>query len=100
MQGSDYSTWVVIPDSGYTLLKGEQNIENYGFNNISSKSFCKHCGTTVYGENGKHFKGHKVIPLGIIDNFSSELAPQIQVYITDKAQWCSTKSNVPISNKT
>ena len=97
MQGSDYSTWVVIPNSQIHLLKGEQSIENYSFNSVSSKYFCKKCGTAVFGVNGKHFTGHKVVPLGIIDSFSSELAPQIQVYSTDKAQWCSLQSDVPIS---
>jgi hypothetical protein len=99
LQGSDFSTWVIVPNQQFTVDKGELNTINYRINTVSNREFCKQCGTTVFAENGKHFVGNKVVPLGIIQNFSGQLAPQIQVYTSDKAQWCSTKSDVPISTQ-
>jgi len=96
MQGSDYSTWVAINDNQFNIDQGARYISEYKLNNQSSKSFCTVCGTGVFGVNGKHFKNHKMLPLGIVENYSSEIKPQVQVYTESKAQWVKLHNEVPI----
>jgi hypothetical protein len=96
LQGSDYSTWIAVPNAQVQQVKGEQYITQYAFNQRSSKSFCKCCGTCINGINGKHFEQHIVIPLGIVVEYETALAPQVQVYSQEKAPWVALAEQVKI----
>lgn len=96
MQGSDYSTWVAVADHQFSIDSGSEHISKYEFTNLSTKCFCSNCGTAVYGINGKHFKQHKMIPLGIVENYSAEIKPQIQVYTENKAEWVEIHDGAPV----
>ena len=96
LQGSDYSSWIVVPNGQFSVILGEENVSIYQANEVSSKAFCSNCGSSTYLVNGKHFPGHFVIPLGAVDQFDDQLAPQIQVYTKDKAQWVKLHDDEPI----
>lgn len=96
MQGSDYSTWVAVENSQFSIDRGSEYIKEYKLNNQSTKSFCSTCGTGIIGVNGKHFKNHKLVPLGIVDNYSNEIKPQVQVYTENKAKWVELHGYVPV----
>ena len=86
LQGSDYSTWVVVPSDQFSLTSGHEQVSSYT-TGVSSRSFCSQCGTTVFLNNGKHFPEATIVPLGLIENFDDALAPQAHVYSSDKAGW-------------
>lgn len=96
MQGTDYTTWIAVPDNQFAIDEGSSLISRYAFNKKSSKSFCSSCGTAVCGVNEKHFPEHKVVPLGAIENYSDEIKPQVQVYTEDKAPWVQIHDDVPV----
>lgn len=96
LQGSDYSSWVVVPQSQFEVLSGQDVVSLYKANETSSKSFCSTCGSAAYLVNGKHFPGHFVLPLGAVNNYENKLAPQIQVYTTDKAAWVNLHEDEPV----
>lgn len=97
LQGSDYSTWVAVHQQQFSIDRGEEHLVEYRANDQSSKIFCSHCGTGVFCINGKHFKHHKVLPLGSIDNYSFELAPFLKVYTENKAAWLKLHDDIPIT---
>ena len=99
MQGSDYSSWIAVPENQFSVDLGSELISTFKLFR-SSKSFCSTCGTCVYGYSGKHFKRHKVIPLGIVENYSADIQPQVQVYTENKAEWLELQGSVPISSRT
>ena len=96
LQGSDYSSWIVVPKSRFQVDSGKEAITTYDFSKVSQKYFCSRCGSTVYGINGKHFPEDIMVPLGEVDNYSDELAPKIQVYSNDKAKWVNLHDDEPI----
>lgn len=96
LQGSDYSTWVVVPSDQYSIIQGSESITKYQANEKSSKSFCSHCGTAVFLSNGKHFVGSVVLALGALDSYSENLSPKIQVYTTSKAEWVKLHDDEPV----
>ena len=96
LQGSDYSTWVIVPSEQYSVTKGKDAVTKYQATEKSSKNFCSACGTPVFLINGIHFPDDVVLPLGAIENYSDELAPQIQVYTTDKATWVNLHEDEPV----
>ncbi|WP_432452555.1 MULTISPECIES: GFA family protein [unclassified Agarivorans] len=96
LQGSDYSTWIVVPQAQFEVIKGHEYIAKYNATESSSKAFCSNCGCSAYLVNGKHFPEDFVLPLGSIDHYSEALAPQIQVYTTDKAAWLKLHDDEPV----
>lgn len=96
MQGGDYSSWVFVENSQFSIDTGSEHISHYDMNERSGKAFCSLCGTTVYGINGKHFKEYMAIPLGVIETYLDEIRPQIQVYTEHKAAWTQIHDGVPV----
>jgi hypothetical protein len=96
MNGSDYSTWIAINNDQFSVDDGNEYIKEFRLNNLSSKSFCSTCGTGVFGINGKHFKDQKLVPLGIVSNYTYEIKPQVQVYTDNRAAWVELHGCVPI----
>ncbi len=88
LQGSDYSSWVVITEDKFEITSGKSLLSLYQFSKRSQKSFCSLCGTIVFGINGKHFPKHKLFSLGCVANYCERLKPQLQVYTEFRAPWC------------
>ena len=96
LQGSDHSTYAVVPRSQFSLSKGENSLSCYQATEVSHKNFCSLCGTPTHLVNGKHFPDDVVLPLGVIENYMDELAPKIQVYTSEKAKWSCIHGDVPV----
>ena len=96
MQSADYSSWIILPAEQFKLTVGKDHITNYQVNEVSSKNFCSKCGSATHLINGKHFPDNFVLPLGAVDNYSDELAPQIQMYTPDKASWINIHEDEPV----
>jgi len=96
LQGSDYSSWIIVSQDQLEVTKGKDHLSKYVSNETSSKTFCSICGSAAYLVNGKHFPGNFVIPLGSINNYEEALAPQIQVYTPNKAVWLKLHEDEPV----
>ncbi|WP_444902388.1 GFA family protein [Microbulbifer sp. SSSA007] len=96
LQGSDHSTYAVVPKEQFSLSKGEDSVISYQATEKSCKNFCSTCGTPTHLINGKHFPADFVLPLGVIKNYTDELAPQIQVYTSEKPPWSNIHDDVPL----
>ena len=98
LQGSDYSSWIVVPQSQFQVTCGEDKLTTYRASEVSNKSFCSMCGSAAYLVNGKHFQNEFVLPIGAVDNYINDLVPQVQVYTTDKAQWVNIHDDEIVLN--
>jgi hypothetical protein len=94
LQGSDYSTWVVIPRAQFKVINGKDFVTNYE-PGASVKKFCSICGSPVYLINGKHFPKDVIVALGSILNYQSTLNPRMQTYALDKAEWVEISDAEP-----
>lgn len=97
LSGADYSSWVVIPTSQFKILSGEEALTTYQASEKYSKSFCSKCASTIFCVNDDKFPDHSYLARG---NITSEfsLAPEIQVYTDDKAEWVTIDETLPIFN--
>jgi len=96
LNGADHSTYIVVPKRQFLLLKGDDSVTHYQVTDKSYKNFCAVCGTATHLVNGKHFPDDFVLPLGIVENYTDELAPQIQVYTSEKPAWSNIHDDVPL----
>ncbi|WP_084164363.1 GFA family protein [Rheinheimera texasensis] len=91
MNGSAFSSYVVVAEEGFILksgvLKAVQVSEN------ASKSFCDNCGTPIYNQNPK-LAGLKILYLGSIDN-APNLKPAINIYCESQLQWVNQIATLP-----
>ncbi|AWF82153.1 aldehyde-activating protein [Microbulbifer sp. A4B17] len=96
LQGADHSTYAVVPKEQFSLSKGKDLVVSYQATEKSYKNFCSVCGTPTHLVNGKHFPDDYVLPLGIVENYTNELAPKIQVYTSEKPPWSNIHDDVPL----
>ncbi|MGF1804350.1 GFA family protein [Aliivibrio sifiae] len=96
LQGTDHSTYVVVPKEQFILTKGKELSVCYQATKQSYKNFCSECGTPTHLVNGKHFPDDVMLPLGVVENYMEKLAPKIQVYTADKPSWVNIHDDEPI----
>ena len=96
LQGSDYSTWAMVPSDQHSITAGNDFVTVYEDEEKSTKYFCSQCGCTAYLINRKYFPNEVVLALGLLENYREELAPQIQVFTPEKAPWVNLHEDEPI----
>ncbi|MDC8831347.1 GFA family protein [Alteromonas gilva] len=83
MNGSAFSTYVVVPDTDFVLHKGTLTTVQVSDN--ATKSFCQRCGTPVFNQNHK-LAGVKILYLGIINN-APNLKPAMNIFCESQLEW-------------
>lgn len=83
MNGSAFSTYVVVSDQHFNLLQGELKINQV--TEKSTKSTCSTCSTPLFNANPR-LAGLKILHLGSIDDISS-IRPQLNIYCESKRDW-------------
>lgn len=97
LSGADYSSWVVVKDEQFSLLKGGGLLASYQASEQFSKTFCRQCGTTVSAVNQDKFPGHTYVARGTVSS-ECELPVELQVFTHDKADWVTLNSDIPVFN--
>jgi hypothetical protein len=83
MNGSAFSTYVVVPESEFHLKHGSLNRVKVA--DSASKSYCSNCGTPIFNDNPK-FQGLIMLYLGSID--AGKLPqPQVNIYCESQIKW-------------
>lgn len=83
MNGSAYSTYVVVPDADFTV--SGDSLQRVRLTERASKVFCNKCGTPLFNENPTLGK-IKILHLGSIDG-SAELKPAVNIYCESQLPW-------------
>ena len=94
--GSTYSTNIIVPGEGFTVLSGNpKTIAKKGDNtgNEITSHFCPNCGSTLWRD-GASFGDGKVIKVGIMDdaNALDDAKPGIELYAPHRPSWVSAVS--------
>jgi len=97
LSGADYSSWVVIKDAQFSLSQEADQLQSYQASAGFSKSFCRHCGTTVSAVNSAKFPGHTYVARGTVST-DIDLPLELQVYTDDKACWAALAADIPVLN--
>jgi hypothetical protein len=92
MNGSSFSTYVVVPDTSFTLISGEANLSGHAVSQNATKSFCNICGTPIYNLNPK-YQGLKILHLGSLDN-AQLYRPEANIFCDTKLDWLDGISTI------
>lgn len=83
MNGSAFSTYVVVCDDDFKLLSGE--LKTHKVTDHAQKYFCGACGTPIFNSNPK-YAGLNILHLGSLDD-SSKLIPTVNIYCESRLDW-------------
>jgi hypothetical protein len=86
MNGSAFSTYLVVPSQNLSFVQGESGIAKYTVTDRTAKHFCKNCGTAIFNSNPSTYPGLTMLYLGTHKNFSG-LTPGINIYCESKLAW-------------
>ena len=83
MNGSAFSTYVVVPDESFELISGE--VKTVKVSEHASRSHCIECGTPIFNENPK-LAGLKILYLGSVDT-PGDLKPTLNIFCESQVDW-------------
>lgn len=83
MNGSAFSTYVIVADDDFKLKGGDLRTQKVS--EQAEKSFCGQCGTPIFNSHPK-FAGLKILHLGSLDDLLN-LAPAVNIYCESRLDW-------------
>ncbi len=85
MNGSAFSTYVVVKEDQFELKSGE--VKSVQVSEYASKHYCEQCGTPIYNQNPK-LPGLTIVHLGAVDS-GVNLTPVMNIYCESQLNWVS-----------
>jgi len=83
MNGSAFSTYVIVSDDDFKLLSG--GLKTHKISEHGEKSFCGECGTPIFNSHPQ-YAGLKILHLGSLGD-SSNLEPKVNIYCESRLDW-------------
>ena len=91
--GAAFVTWFAIPPAALKVDSGAEDLVRYASSTHGSRSFCRHCGSSLFCENTQH-PDRVDIPLGAMSE-PIDRAPQVHVFFDSHAPWVSPADALP-----
>lgn len=99
MNCSAFSSYVVIRESGYKLISGQDNIASYKRSQNATKSFCRICGTPIYNSNPTQYPGLKILYLGTLEN-AEQINIDANIFCDTRLDWVKGINGIPSFKQT
>jgi hypothetical protein len=91
--GAAFVTWAGIRREQFRIAAGEESLVRYRTETGATRSFCRHCGSTLLYE-GPRWPGEIHVALSNIDAPIDRL-PAEHVYVDHKAAWFEISDSLP-----
>lgn len=86
--GSAFSTYASVLESGFSIVKGAVSIQKYALGEKGEKNFCGICGSPIFNKNNK-YPGFYMVHYGSL-NTPNNIEPATNVFFDNKLPWvCS-----------
>ena len=89
--GAAFGSYCTVPWSSFHWIAGEDSVARYQSSPGVTRSFCRHCGTTLQWYSDQQTVG---ITLGTLDT-PLGLVPQKHIYSESKADWYAIADGLP-----
>jgi hypothetical protein len=91
--GAGFVTWFVVPREQLAFQSGETELARFQSSDHGTRSFCRHCGSTLFCESTNHPEVIDIV-LANIDG-AIDRTPEVHVYYDDRARWVKVTDNLP-----
>ncbi|GLT16545.1 hypothetical protein GCM10007938_03210 [Vibrio zhanjiangensis] len=95
MNGSAFSTYAAVLQSGFELISGQLGCFKVSEN--ARKYFCNQCVTPIYNMSS-NYTGLNIVHLGSLD-CAEILEPEVNIYDESKLQWLTDIGQLPTFEK-
>ena len=91
--GGEMATFVLVPDTDFTLFSGTTRSFSYGPNTETcagtglDRVFCTNCGSRIVSNRLNDFPGHVFVQEGTLDRLDEWFAPQVEIYTWSREPW-------------
>ena len=86
LTGAAFSTYVVVREEHFAVVKGSDKLANYQVTDRTSRYFCSTCGTSLFNSNPETYKGLRMLYLGTVQG-SERFEPRINIFCESKLPW-------------
>ncbi len=91
--GAAFVTWFGIPRGKLTIEKGPDDLVVYRSSEHGTRSFCRHCGSSLFCESSHH-PDRVDIPLANMHD-PIDRPPQLHAHFDDQAAWLDLEDDLP-----
>jgi hypothetical protein len=90
--GAPAMAWLMLPEEGFELIKGE--LTTYNSSGAAMRKFCGKCGTGIAYTNAENLPGLIDIQSATLDENNSD-APAVQIQTADRLFYMEDLSKIP-----
>jgi hypothetical protein len=91
--GAGYVTWIRLAKEQLGFLSGEEALTRYRSSERAIRSFCSHCGSTLFFETTESPETVDVVRANIEGAIDRD--PQLHVYFDDRVDWIEVSDKLP-----
>lgn len=92
--GAEYATFVEAPLKSVQWLSGHDSVSEYGAPNGTVRTFCKHCGSSLFFRSPKADPNVIEIALGVFDA-DVPVKPDAHIFVASAANWTCVADDLP-----
>jgi hypothetical protein len=91
--GAAYVTWFGVSNEQFEVDKGSDALVRYVSSEHGTRTFCSHCGSSLFCDNTEHPDHIDVV----LANMHGEIdkAPQFHVHFDSRAEWVAIGDDLP-----
>ena len=86
-------TWLGFETENFRITSNPGDLVHYRTDTGATRSFCKHCGSTLFYESPR-WEGERTVALANVDGAADHL-PDHHMYVDHKAEWFPITDSLP-----
>jgi hypothetical protein len=91
--GAGYVTWVRLAKDQLHFLSGQELLSWYRSSDHATRSFCGHCGSTLFFETTQSPETVDVVLANLEGTIDRD--PQLHIYFDDRVDWVEVADDLP-----
>lgn len=92
--GAPFATLASVPAASFRWIQGQADVKEYTAENQTVRSFCQHCGSSLFFASPNAPADVVEIALGVFDN-DIPVVPDVHIFVDSGANWVSVQDGLP-----
>ena len=85
LHGAAFVTWFGVPYERFRLVAGDADLVRYRSSEHGTRSFCRHCGSTLFCESTNHPDWIDIVLANV--DAPADWLPDLHVFVDDGVAW-------------
>jgi hypothetical protein len=85
LHGAAFVTWFGVPYERFRIVHGEADLVRFRSSEHGTRSFCRHCGSTLFCESTNHPDWIDIVLANV--DAPADWLPDMQIFVDDGVAW-------------